>query len=107
MAPQETRRIGGAEARGYAEQLGGFGHSSKADVDGQLHTAPADARNPLLDDPRIETKIANDVAGDAPLVPHRLDREIVLDEAVAFRITGEPDLAQAVRVGGDRRQQRN
>src|SRR5260370_18460012 len=72
MAPQETRRIGEADARGDAEQLGGFGHSSKADVDGHLPTAPADPRHPLLDAPRIATKIANDGSGYAPLFPPRL-----------------------------------
>ncbi len=105
MTAQETRRIGEADARGHAEQLGGFGHSGQSDVDGQLHATPADSCNPFLDDPRIETKIAHDVGGDASLVPHRLDREIVLDEAVAFGVAGDPDLAKAVRVRVDRRQQ--
>src|SRR5216683_4758678 len=105
MAPEETRRISEADARGHAEQLGGFGHPGKSDVDGQLHAAAADAPDPLLDDAWIEAEIADDVAGAASLVPHRLDREVVLDEAVAFRVAGDPNLAQAVPVGGDRRQQ--
>src|SRR5229473_2095439 len=107
VAAQEPGRIGEADARGDAQELGGIGHSGEADVDGQLHAATPDAGDPSLHGPRVEAEIADDVGGEAPLVPHRLDREVVLDEAVPFRITGDTDLAKAVRLGADRLQQRH
>jgi hypothetical protein len=107
MAAQEPGRIGEAYARGDAQQLGGVGDSGKTHVDGQLHAATPDARDPFLHGPRVEAQIADDVGGEAALVPHRLDGEVVLYEAVPLRITGDADFAKAVRLGADRLQQRH
>src|SRR2546428_5876741 len=102
---KESSRIRKADACGNAQQLGRFRHAGQTDMDGKLYATPANTRHPFLHDPRVEAEVADDVGGDAPLIPHRLDGEIVLDEAVAFRIARDTDLAQAVRLGGGRRQE--
>src|SRR6266851_140317 len=73
----------------------------------QRHTALAHARDPPLHDAHVEAEVADDVGRQAAFVPHRLDREVVVDEAVAFRVAGHADLFHRGRMALDRIEQRD
>ena len=68
------------------KQLGRVGDAGEPDVDRELDATAPNARHPLLHHARIEAEVADDVGRDAPLVPHRLDGQVVVDEAVALGI---------------------
>src|SRR5438552_2685398 len=107
VALQESSGIAKADPSRDPQQLGRVGHSGKADVDGELDPATANTRDPFLHDPWAEAEIADDVGRDAPLVPHRLDRQVVFDETVALGVPGHADLPQAMRLRDYRFQQRD
>jgi hypothetical protein len=96
MSAQETRGIDDPDPGRDAKQLRRVGNARHADVDGQLDLAAAHAAHPLLHDPRVEAEVAHDVGRDPPFVPHRLDRHVVVDEAVTLRIAGDADVVEVV-----------
>src|SRR6266699_6379543 len=98
VAAQESRRVGDPDARRHAQQLRRVRDTGHPDEDRQRHPALAHARDPPLHDAHVETEVADDVGRLAALVPHRLDREVVVDEAVAFRVAGHADLLHRGRV---------
>ena len=99
MTAQETRGVDDADPGRDPQQLGRVGDAGHADMYRQLDAAASHAGHPLLDHARVEAEVADDVGGDPSLVPHRLDRKVVVDEAVTLGIAGDADVAQAVLLG--------
>src|SRR6266513_614548 len=98
VAAQESSRVGNPDARRHTQQLGRIRDAGHADEDRQRHSTLAHARDPPLDDANVEAEVADDVGRLAALVPHRLDREVVIDEAMAFWVAAHADLLHRGRV---------
>ena len=96
MAAKEARRLRDADLGRKPQQARRVGHAGHADVYRQLDAAPPHALHPSLDRGWIEAQVADDVRRHAALVPHRLDRHVVMDERVALGISGDTDFGEPV-----------
>ena len=96
MPAEKARGVGHPDLCRHAQQANGVGHAGHADVDRQLDPATPHALDPGGHGRRVEAHVADDVGGQATLVPHRLDGHVVVDERMAFRIARDADLRQVM-----------
>ena len=91
MPGGEPGRVGHADLRRHLDQLGPVHRPRQSEQQRQGDAAPADPPDPLPQRRRIEAQVADDVGRMPPLVPHRLDGDIVLDLRVGLRVSGDAD----------------
>ncbi len=105
VLPGKPRRLLDADPRGDPHEPRRVQRPRHADVDGQVHAAPAEPADPTGDRLGAEADLADDVGREAALVPHRLDGDVVVDEGMALGVAGDADLLELVTRLGHRRQQ--
>jgi hypothetical protein len=91
---QEAGRLPDADPGRHGHQLGALHRAGQPEQQGHGDAAAAHPPHPGADSVGIEGQVADHVSGVVPLVPHRLDGEVVGDRRVGLRVTGDADLLE-------------
>ena len=91
---QEPGGVTDADLGGHAEQLGAVDGTGDPQPHRQGHAASAHPHQPAVHRIRVEDQVADDRGRVCALVPHRLDRDVVTDQGMWFRVAGDPDVGE-------------
>ena len=96
MLAQVPERLTDTDPRRDAQELRARHRPRDADEDRQPCATSPDIVHPAHGHARIETDLARDVGGVARLLEHGGDRRLVVDQRMALRVAGDPDLLERV-----------
>src|SRR5712691_10135966 len=106
MPAHESSRLTDSDPRRNSKEPGTRNRPGNSDVDWKPHPTGPDGSDPPRDHAGVEAELADDVRRERLLVEHHLDRGLVADEGVAFRVAGDAHLVDAVPELGHRREER-